>query len=642
MYHMILNRKLILISICFMVVLKGLSQDVDLAALQAEYPKKEMIFLNYDVEVYVELKDDELLIKEINRQSKILLTPNAKQFEEESISYYDANEIIDIEASCQVPKGKRYKTHKVKDFKTIKTISERYFYDDSYAMQFTYPEAIEGTICNVNYTHKIDNPIFMPSVYLSNYLPMKEMNIKIVCDEKVDLLIHEFNLEEPLDFKTSKKGGKIIRELQLTDIETVEIEGGGRSFQAIVPHIALAIASYEQKGKRKKVIGNLNDLFANYSKFIDKVDLETKKDFATKVDSITSSLETEEEKVEAIYSWVKQNIKYIAFEDNMGGFIPRDPQLVYERKFGDCKDMSSIIVTMLDQAGIKGNFAWVGTRDLPYKYTDACGTFIDNHMIAVYYSENQGKYYYLDATHEYLPFGLIPQNIQEKEVLVYQSPTSYKVLNSGVTSCDANLNSEACRLRVEGEKLVGNFNIQLDGYQITEYKNIFGRMTTEQLEKRYQTYFAKGSNKSTLTNIKAEHNERPVDINYDITIDEYISSAGDEIYVNMNLDKVLEGQKMPDSRKQALDLRQTFNFKKNYILEVPEGYEVTYLPEDVSFGDDNFNCSIKYAQNNTEVEYVYDLCLDQIWLEPVEFSEWNTFIKNLKKSYRENIILTKK
>jgi len=642
MYHTITTRKLICILLALGLSQYAYTQKVNLAALKEQYPKKELIYLNYDVEVRIEIKDGELDIKEHRKQSKILLTENAKQFEEESLPYYNANEIIDVSAEVEIPKGNKYRSYKVREFNTIKTISDRYFYDDSYAVQFNYPYVREGTICKANYTYDIQDPIFMPSIYMANYVPMKEMNIKLIYDKEVDLLIHEFNHEQPLNFKTSTKGGKIIKELQLKDIETVDLEAGGRSFQAVVPHIALAIASYEVNDKKKKVMGNLNDLFSTYSKFIDEVDMETKKEFGTKVDSITRGISSEKEKVAAIYSWVKQNIKYIAFEDNMGGFIPRDPQLVYDRKFGDCKDMSSIIVSMLDHAGIKGHFAWVGTRDLPYNYTDACGTFIDNHMIAVYKSEEENKYYYLDATHEYLPFGLVPPNIQEKQVLVYQGPSTYNVLESGVTACSANLNSEDCRLRIEGEQLVGHFNIKLDGYQLTEYMYIFGRMTRDKLEKRYQTYFAKGSNKSTVTNIAAQHDSRPLDINYDITIDEYLAKAGDEIYVNMNLDKVLEGQKMPERRTQAVDFRQTMNFTKNYVLEVPQGYEVSYMPDDVTFGDDQFSCSIKYKEDNSEVTYSYDLCLDSIWLEPEDFSKWNTFIKDLKKSYRENIILTKK
>lgn len=615
------------------------AQDVDLQALQKEFPKKDIVYLNFDTEVYVSIKEGKLHISESINRSKIFLSEKAKLYEEESIYYYDSNNITKIEASSKVPKGKKYKTHKVKDFKTIETISERYFYDDSYAIKFSYPEMREGVIANVSYTHEIDNPIFMPMIFLANYFPIKEMNIKIVVDEKVKLLIHEFNLDNPIDFKISQKGGKTIYEFTHDNIDRVDIEDGGRSFKAVVPHLALAVSSYEVDGKEIKVMGNLDDLFQSYSKFISQVDTNVDPMFQAKVDSITASSTTELEKVSAIYHWVKKNIKYIAFEDNMGGFIPRNPQTVYDRKFGDCKDMSSIIVKMLDVQGIKGHYAWVGTRDLPYKYSDACGTFIDNHMIAVYHHKESDRYYYLDATNEYLPFGLVPPHIQEKEVMIYLGPSSYKILDAGITQCKINLNEENCKLKIEGDQLMGHFDIFLDGYHIPDYKYIFANMSKESLEKRYQTYFAKGSNKSTLTNINPDHDIRPLKVSYDIVISDYIALADDEIYVNMNLDKVLEDQKIPSSRTQAIDLAKTHFFTKDYILEIPEGYAITYKPEDITIGDEDYSCTIKYMENNDELTYHYELCLDTLWLESQDFPKWNKFIKQLKKAYRENIIL---
>lgn len=639
---MSLNRIVICLYIVFGLVIIATAQDVDLLALQKEFPKKDIVFLNYDSEVNVSVKDGELVISESISRSKIFLTERAKLYEEESIYYYDANSITEIEASSRVPKGSRYKTHKVKDFKTIETISERYFYDDSYAIKFNYPEMREGVIGNVSYTHQIDNPIFMPMIFLANYFPIKEMNIKIVVDEKVDLLIHEFNLDQPIDFKTTEKGGKTIYEFTQKNIARVDIEERGKSFQAVVPHIALAVASYEAGGKTHKVMGNLDDLFQSYSNFISEVDTTIDPVFEAKVDSITASSTTELEKVSAIYHWVKKNIKYIAFEDNMGGFIPRNPQTVFDRKFGDCKDMSSIIVKMLDVQGIKGHYAWVGTRDLPYKYSDACGTFIDNHMIAVYHHKESDRYYYLDATNEYLPFGLVPPHIQEKQVMIYLGPSNYKILDAGITQCQTNLNSENCRLRIEDSKLTGHFDIYLGGYKIPDYKYIFADMSTKSLEKRYQTYFAKGSNKSTLTNINPDHDVEPLKVSYDIVISDYIALAADEIYVNMNLDKLFEDQKIPASRKQSIDFQKTHYFTKNYILEIPEGHTVTYIPEEVSFGDEDYSCSIKYIETDTEISYQFELCLNILWLESEDFPKWNTFIKQLKKAYRENIILTKK
>ena len=61
--------------------------------------------------------------------------------------------------------------------------------------------------------------------------------------------------------------------------------------------------------------------------------------------------------------------KYVAFEDGMGGFVPREAGLVCSRRFGDCKDMASILTAMNRAAGIPAYFTWLGTRDLPYTFS---------------------------------------------------------------------------------------------------------------------------------------------------------------------------------------------------------------------------------------------------------------------------------
>ena len=134
------------------------------------------------------------------------------------------------------------------------------------------------------------------------------------------------------------------------------------------------------------------------------------------VNEITADKKTELEKVKAIYYWAQQNIKYIAFEYALGGFIPRESNEVFRKKYGDCKDNSSILYRMLEIAGIKGNLTWIGTRSIPYTYKEVPTPIVDNHMILSY--ENNGKTYYLDATGRYIKFGIPTSFIQGKEALV--------------------------------------------------------------------------------------------------------------------------------------------------------------------------------------------------------------------------------
>ena len=55
--------------------------------------------------------------------------------------------------------------------------------------------------------------------------------------------------------------------------------------------------------------------------------------------------------------------------------------------------MASLIVTMLKVAGVKSYRTWIGTRDLPYKYSQVPTPLVDNHMIATYIAAD-GQYYF--------------------------------------------------------------------------------------------------------------------------------------------------------------------------------------------------------------------------------------------------------
>ena len=100
----------------------------------------------------------------------------------------------------------------------------------------------------------------------------------------------------------------------------------------------------------------------------------------------------------------------------MGGFVPREAGLVCSRRFGDCKDMASILTEMNTAAGLTAYFTWIGTRDLPYKFTQVPLPLVSNHMICTIYLN--GKYVFLDGTDPTCVFGLTPAGIQDKEAMI--------------------------------------------------------------------------------------------------------------------------------------------------------------------------------------------------------------------------------
>ena len=112
---------------------------------------------------------------------------------------------------------------------------------------------------------------------------------------------------------------------------------------------------------------------------------------------------------------MQDNIRYIAFEDGLAGFIPATAQEVFKSKYGDCKGMANLMTEMLKLAGLEAYMTWIGTRHIPYDYT-LPSLAVDNHCISTVIIG--GKEYFLDGTEKYIPFGDYAWRIQGKEVLI--------------------------------------------------------------------------------------------------------------------------------------------------------------------------------------------------------------------------------
>lgn len=77
------------------------------------------------------------------------------------------------------------------------------------------------------------------------------------------------------------------------------------------------------------------------------------------------------EKIEAVFYWVQDNIRYIAFENGIMGFKPEAASKVYQNRYGDCKGMANLLKEMLKICGYDARLTWIGTNDIPYDYKTA-------------------------------------------------------------------------------------------------------------------------------------------------------------------------------------------------------------------------------------------------------------------------------
>ncbi|MGK0325677.1 MAG: hypothetical protein ACJA1D_001018 [Polaribacter sp.] len=365
-------------------------------------------------------------------------------------------------------------------------------------------------------------------------------------------------------------------------------------------------------------------------------------ELVTLVSKITADKKTDLEKVKSIYYWTQKNIKYIAFEYALGGFIPRESNDVFRKKYGDCKDNSSILYRMLEIAGVKGNLTWIGTRSIPYTYEEVPTPVVDNHMILSY--ENNGRTYYLDATGRYIKFGIPTSFIQGKEALVSYGK-EFKIKKVPVIDAKENAVVEITTIKIENGSIIGTSKAIISGYPKIDVFNALENENTEtKLKQFYNRMFEKGNNKFLVSSFK-ETNKYDYDydfiLDYDFEIKNYSKSLGDEIYINLNLNKDISYFKTDKKRKNAIEYDYKRYFSYTTKLVVPTGYKIDYLPEGVKVSNEFMTCEISYSVKGNEVIYNHTIALNFLILSLEEQKAVNKQIQKIERNYKEIVVLKK-
>jgi hypothetical protein len=71
---------------------------------------------------------------------------------------------------------------------------------------------------------------------------------------------------------------------------------------------------------------------------------------------IFTGTETTEEKINKVINYVQDEIRYMGIEAGIGSIKPLAPELVIKKRFGDCKDKSLLLVSLLKKIGINESY----------------------------------------------------------------------------------------------------------------------------------------------------------------------------------------------------------------------------------------------------------------------------------------------
>jgi len=573
----------------------------------------------------------------IEEQREIAKSKNVNEYSI-NIPYDNFSEISSIKGVAINAKTNKKSKLSQYDISTNELKQRDIFYSDNKYKHFGFNNVEDKSKVEFSYKVKQNEPRLLSFFAFQHELQTVASQFQIKSDPSIEIGYKLFgDHQDKIVFEKTKEGNLDVYTWKVADMPAFEEENRAPNFTYFLPHIVYYIKSYTKDNKKEALFPDVEHLYKWYYslvKDINKLDQTALK---------TKTSELIKDKAKAIYNWVQENIHYVAFEYEMGGFIPRDAASVFDKKYGDCKDISNLLNEMFKTAGLESNLVWIGTRDKPYSFTDVPTPLVSNHMIASVKIDKQR--YFVDGTDSFCPFTFPSAMIQGKEGLIGISETEFVIEKVPVVDKKENHLKVDMKLKINDDGVQGAAKLLLSGYEKSDFLNVLASNKQKQdeiLKSGLTRYNQKLEIESTEVK-KNEYDNKDAELLYNFKLESWTKKIGDKIIVKPILlapfkEYIIDTKE----RKLSIENDNVFTNEFTYVYEIPENYQLDFIPENSKKENEVLSYDISYKKDKKSLIVSQKIALKKLVIETKDFDSWNALVTELNSQYNQSIILIKK
>lgn len=365
-------------------------------------------------------------------------------------------------------------------------------------------------------------------------------------------------------------------------------------------------------------------------------ELKNKSYFEEDLKAILEGLKTNNEKIEAIFNFVKNRMTW---NEKYGVYTNDGVRKAYKQKTGNVSEINLILTAMLKYAGIEANPVLLSTRKNGIAMFPNRTAF--NYVVAGI--EVQDNVLLLDATNKNAIINLLPLRAVNWNGRIIRERGSSNVIDL------LNVPSSKDNIIVLGEikdsgKIEGKLRRQLTDYnayiQRDNYASLSEDSYIERIENRYKGL--------SIEEYKAENMKdlyKPVVESYSFSHNNSIEVIGDKMYVSPLLFFTEDENPFKlEDRKYPVDFNFPYKDTYNITIKIPDGYEVEFLPTPISLAIENNEATFKYniSSANNNIQLMVNFDINTFYIPAEGYLALKGFYKMLIEKQREKVILKKK
>jgi tetratricopeptide (TPR) repeat protein len=360
------------------------------------------------------------------------------------------------------------------------------------------------------------------------------------------------------------------------------------------------------------------------------------------VKKLTENLKTDEARIRAIYHFVAKHIRYVGIELGQSAYQPSPAVEVLQKQYGDCKDKTTLLISMLDLVGIKAYPVMISTS--PYQRIDTTLPSLSqfNHMITAIRKDKE-NYIWLDPSSTTCSYGDLPHSDQGRtglligdmqgtfvDIPVFPAESNQLV---STTELWLNRNGEAhgeIHIRMTGQY---NLDARWTYQQIPSAK--WKDTLAAELSQQFPNISVDSVNISDLDNLQL-----PVEITIHFHVKKYVRHLKNQMLLPLPIDEFADYAKIVASAERTYPLDMSYPMKIEKIIRVhlPNGWNAT-LPPDFERTTSFAAMERRYSQHENSVIYRLNFTLNQRTIPVAAYAEAKQFFNRLASEDGSRLLL---
>ncbi len=319
------------------------------------------------------------------------------------------------------------------------------------------------------------------------------------------------------------------------------------------------------------------------------------------VQKIAASQPTTLGKMQAIAQFVQQNVRYVAIEMGIGGWQPHSAADAFTHRYGDCKDKTTVTISMLHEIGVESYYMIVNSRrgavtpDTPAHigaFNHAVVAILlpkdaadDASLVATLQPPKYSKLLVFDPTDELTPFGQLGSYLQGSYGLLVL-PDGGQLVQLPTLPATTNSITRTARLTLDSAgTLKGDVTeIRLGEKAWIERSRLYGVTSENERVRPIENILS-----SSLTNFQVTHasiqnlhkTDQPFGFTYSFVALNYAKNAGGLLLVRPRVlgVKALAIATTKEPRLYSFEFSGVGLETDSFDIAIPAGYTVDDLPE---------------------------------------------------------------